>query len=112
MRRRDRLVRSAARGFTLIEVMAAAVILGLVVAALTQIVMQGNLREGDARLRARAAALADRLIAEAEEAAARGAPLQAGSREVEEGDLRATIEVAPFDLVAFVAGTLAGDDEK
>jgi prepilin-type N-terminal cleavage/methylation domain-containing protein len=85
------------RAFTLIEVMAAAVILALVVAWLSAAVGKMNLREGDSRRRAGAALYADRLLTEIEEAAARGAAPPLGKREVEEGIYQAAIEIAPLD---------------
>lgn len=86
-----------AGAFTLIEVMAAAVILALVVAWLTAAVGKMNLREGDSRRRAGAALYADRLLTEVEEAAARGVAPPLGKREAEEGIYLAAIEVAPLD---------------
>ncbi len=86
-----------AGAFTLIEVMAAAVILALVVAWLTAAVGKMNLREGDSRRRAGAALYADRLLTEIEEASARGAAPPLGKREVEDGIYRAEIEIAPLD---------------
>lgn len=86
-----------AGAFTLIEVMAAAVILALVVAWLTAAVGKMNLREGDSRRRAGAALYADRLLIEIEESAARGVAPPLGKREAEEGLYQAAIEVAPLD---------------
>jgi prepilin-type N-terminal cleavage/methylation domain-containing protein len=98
-----------ARAFTLIEVMAAAVILALVVAWLTAVVGNMNLREGDSRRRAGAALYADRLLAEIEESVARGAAPPLGKREAEEGIYQAAIEIAPIDpeLLAFAAPAAA-----
>jgi prepilin-type N-terminal cleavage/methylation domain-containing protein len=96
--------RSAARaraGFTLIEVMAAVFMLGLFVAAISQLLTQAQRNEGAARQRARAAALADRTLAEIEEGIARGAPPALGQRETREGDLIATTEVAALAAEAF-----------
>jgi len=94
-------------GFTLIEVMAAAVILSLVVLALTTATRRMTLAEGDARRRADAALIADRLLAELEENALRGAAVQLGKREQEEGIFLATIEVTPLDpaLLALASGS-------
>ena len=87
----------ALRGFTLIEVMLAAVILALAVAVIASSVMNAQLGEGDARRRAEASAYADRLLAEMEENAARGAAPPLGERESSEGAFIATIEVVAFD---------------
>lgn len=87
----------ALRGFTLIEVMLAAVILALSVAVIASSVMNAQLGEGDARRRAEASAYADRLLAEMEEKAARGAAIELGEHESSEGAFIATIEVVAFD---------------
>ncbi len=87
-------------GFTLIEVMCAAVILALSVAAITSVVKNAQLREGDSRRRAEASLYADRLLAELDQTAALGAPLQPGAREVSEGVFSAELEVAAFDPTA------------
>ena len=87
-------------GFTLIEVMCAAVILALSVAAITSVVKNAQLREGDSRRRAQASLYADRLLADLDQTAALGAPLQPGAREVSEGAFSATLEVAAFDPTA------------
>ncbi len=87
----------ALRGFTLIEVMLASVILALAVAVIMSAVMNAQLGEGDARRRAVASAYADRLLTELEENAARGAALELGERESSEGAFIATIEVVAFD---------------
>jgi prepilin-type N-terminal cleavage/methylation domain-containing protein len=101
-------------GFTLIEVMAAAVILGLIVATISPLLMQARTDEGDARRRASAAMLAERLIVEAEEAIARGAPPQIGTRELSEEILRATVETKPLDASALegVAAQVAEADAR
>ena len=87
-------------GFTLIEVMCAAVILALAVATITGIVKNAQLGEGHARRQAEASMLADRLLAELEETAAQGAALQPGTRDVSDGIFSAKIEVAAFDPTA------------
>jgi prepilin-type N-terminal cleavage/methylation domain-containing protein len=85
------------RAFTLIEVMAAVFILGLFVAAISQLLQQASKNEGRARLDAQAAVLADTEIARLEEGLARGAPPPLGKSESGEGSWRITTEVAPFD---------------
>ena len=87
----------ALRGFTLIEVMLASVILALAVAVIASAVMNAQLDEGHARRRAEASAYADRLLAEMEENAARGAAIELGEHESSEGAFIATIEVVAFD---------------
>jgi len=87
----------ARRGFTLIEVLGATAVLAVVIVVLGPIVVESNQREGLARRKAAAALLADRLVAEAEEAAASGAVPQLTKRELTEDELTATIEATAFD---------------
>lgn len=94
--------------FTLIEMMAAAALLALVVAALTSQVGQWNRFEGEARRTAEASLYADRLLAELEESAARGAAVPLGKREAQEGPFVAAIEVAPLDPALLAAAGRAG----
>jgi prepilin-type N-terminal cleavage/methylation domain-containing protein len=89
--------RSSERAFTLIEVMAAVFMLGLFVAAISQLLTQARRNEGHARLQAEATALADRAIAEIEEGIARGAAPPLGERETGDGDWIVTTAVTPFD---------------
>ena len=96
------------RGFTLIEVMAAVFILGLFVAAISQLLMQAQRNEGDARRRARAASLADQLLAGIEEGIARGAAPPLGTQEKRADDLLATTTVAAFDVAALSPGGAEG----
>ena len=84
-------------GFTLVEVMAAVFILGLFVTAISQLLIQAQRNEGDARRRARAASLADHLLAEIETGLAHGAAPSLGKQESRDEDLIATTEVAAFD---------------
>jgi prepilin-type N-terminal cleavage/methylation domain-containing protein len=88
---------NSAPGFTLLEVMAAAVILSVVVLWLNSAVGQMNGYEGDSRRRVDAALFADRLLAELEQAAAQGGSIPLGTREAQEGMYQATIEVKPLD---------------
>jgi prepilin-type N-terminal cleavage/methylation domain-containing protein len=83
--------------FTLIEVMAAVVLLALFVAAISPMLVQAQGQERDARLRARASALADRLLTEVDEAALRGGTLTSGAHETREENLVATTTIAAFD---------------
>jgi len=99
--------RARPAGFTLIEVMAAVFILGLFVAAISQLLTQASRYEGQARLQARAAELADSEMAKLEEGLARGAApaLGVSEHQTEDGAVRT-------DVTAFDAETLAtgGDD--
>lgn len=89
-----------ARGFTLIEVMAAVFMLGLFVTAISQLLTQAARNEGHARLQARAAALADAEIAKIEEGVVRGAALPLGSSESGDSPWRVVSEVRAFDVAA------------
>ena len=85
------------RGFTLLEVMAAIVLLFFVVTYLAQAQMSGLAHEGDAARRMRASLLADRLLTELEATVASGEELAVGITEREENELRGVIEVAVAD---------------
>lgn len=87
----------ARRGFTLIEMLGATALFALVVITLGPIVIESSQREGLARRKAAAALFADRLVAEAEEAAASGSAPQLTKRELSEQDFTATIETSAFD---------------
>ncbi|HEU4427184.1 MAG TPA: prepilin-type N-terminal cleavage/methylation domain-containing protein [Myxococcota bacterium] len=95
----------ARRGFTLIEMLAATALFAVVVIVLGPIVVESSQREGLARRKAAAALFADRLVAEAEEAAASGAAPQLTKRERTEEEFTATIETTAFDPAAIeIAG--------
>lgn len=85
------------RGFTLLEVMAAVVLLFFVVTYLAQAQMSGLAHEGDAARRMRASLLADRLVTELEAAMAGGEDVPVGITETEEDELRGVTEVAAVD---------------
>jgi prepilin-type N-terminal cleavage/methylation domain-containing protein len=88
----------ARSAFTLIEVMAAVFMLGLFVAAISQLLTQARRNEGFARLQAQAAAQADDEVASLEEGLARGTAPALGSRESGEDPWRVVTEVRPFDV--------------
>ena len=85
-------------GFTLLEVLAAVAVLGLVYSVLATAGIQGLRLEGDAGRRLRASLLADQKIVEVEAQVATGQAPEIGRTESEEGDYLVTVEVAPLDL--------------
>jgi prepilin-type N-terminal cleavage/methylation domain-containing protein len=99
--------RNRDRAFTLIEVMAAVFMLGLFVAAISQLLTQARRNEGYARLQAHATELADRAVAEIEEGLARGAAPPLGERETGDGDWIVTTAVTPFDATTLAAAAAA-----
>jgi prepilin-type N-terminal cleavage/methylation domain-containing protein len=100
-----------ARGFTLIEVMAAVFILGLVVASISTMLVQSRRSDGYTRLRAQAAALADLEIAKIEEGLLRGAAPPLGASESGESPWIVSVEVTAFDPSA-LAPPAAEDDAR
>lgn len=90
--------RRSSAAFTLIEVMAAAVILALFVASITTLMSQGARREGEARRQAEASALADDEIAKLEQGAARGAAPRLGEGTTQKDLYRIVTRVRAFDV--------------
>jgi prepilin-type N-terminal cleavage/methylation domain-containing protein len=86
----------ARRGFTLLEVMAAVAILGLVYAVLARAATQGVVAEGASRRRMQAALLADARLADLETRLATGEILPDGTREEELDEFRIAVGVEPF----------------
>jgi prepilin-type N-terminal cleavage/methylation domain-containing protein len=90
----------ARRGFTLLEVLVAVALLGVVVSVLARSAIEGMGYEGDATRRSRASLLADRALWNVE-AGLELAPPQALHQESEEaGEFRVTVDVAPLELGA------------
>jgi prepilin-type N-terminal cleavage/methylation domain-containing protein len=79
-------VASRQRGFTLLEVLVAVALLGLVVSVLAGSAIQGMSYEGDAARRMRASLLADRALWQVEAALKLGAPPQPSHEESQEGE--------------------------
>jgi prepilin-type N-terminal cleavage/methylation domain-containing protein len=101
-------MRRAERALTLLEVMAAVALLGIVYTFLAKAATQGVRSEADSRRRMEASLLADATLAEIETRLALGEALQLESTEEENEGFRVSVEVAPFDLAAELAGKLAG----
>jgi len=97
--RSDEPASRARRGFTLIEVLAAAIIMAMFYGVLSAKGVEGFVLEGDADRRLRASLVADRWLVDLETEVAQGAAPPVGSREIEGDDgYRVRIEVAPFVL--------------
>ncbi len=90
--------RSTARrsGFTLIEVMAAVAMLGIIITVLADASVQGMMIEGDADRRLRASLVADDALHELEGLLALGQPIPLGTRESEQDEFRIAVTVSPF----------------
>jgi len=85
-------------GFTLLEVLAAAVIMAMVYGVLAEQGVQGFVLEGDADRRLRASLVADRRLDALRTEAAGGAPPPLGVQEDREQEFGVRVEVRPFDL--------------
>jgi prepilin-type N-terminal cleavage/methylation domain-containing protein len=85
-------------GFTLLEVMAAVAVLGLVYVVVARVAIQGLQIEGDASRMLRASLLADRALSDLELALAGGDAPRVGETETQEEDFTVVVEVSPFDL--------------
>jgi prepilin-type N-terminal cleavage/methylation domain-containing protein len=101
-------VTSRARGFTLLEVLVAVALLGLVVSVLAGSAIQGMSYEGDAARRLRASLLADQTLWQLESTLRLGSPPQPAHQESEtEDEFRITLDVQPLDLAEAGLGALA-----
>jgi prepilin-type N-terminal cleavage/methylation domain-containing protein len=90
-------------GFTLLEVLAAVAVLGLVYVVVARGAIEGLQTQGDAGRRLRASLLADRTLSELELAVAAGAAPEIGETEASEEEFAVVVEVAPFDLAGLLA---------
>jgi prepilin-type N-terminal cleavage/methylation domain-containing protein len=86
------------RGFTLLEVMAAVAILGIVFSVLAETAIQGLRAEGRSVRRLEASLLADQRLIDLEIELDAGAPPPEGRQESEEDDFTVVVEVRPFQL--------------
>lgn len=89
---------AAHAGFTLLEVLVAVAIFGLLFTVLTGVAMQGLRAEGESGRELRASLLADRALAELETNLDLGVVPPLGREEHEEEDFFVEVEVAAFDL--------------
>lgn len=90
--------RQRSAGFTLLEVMAAVAVLGLVYSVLATAAIQGLRAEGDAGRRLRASLLADQRITDIEAQVALGQTPEIGETESEEDEFVVRTVVEPLDL--------------
>jgi prepilin-type N-terminal cleavage/methylation domain-containing protein len=97
-------MRRAERALTLLEVMAAVALLGIVFTYLAKAATQGVRSEADSKLRMEASLLADATLAEIETRLAAGEPLELELTEVEEEPFRVSVEVTPYELPVELAG--------
>jgi prepilin-type N-terminal cleavage/methylation domain-containing protein len=104
---RDSGPRSA--GFTLIEVMAAVLVLGLLYTVLAGAAIRGLRSEGTDRRRADAEMIADREITLIETELASGAPLEDGQVEREEEPFKVISNVEPFDVLSMLPAPLQSE---
>lgn len=92
-------MRSTERGFTLIEVLAAIAILGLLYTLLSESAIQGLRSEKASLRRLEASLIADSWLAELEMQLGAGAVPPPGELEEEQGDFLVRMAVEPFDLI-------------
>jgi prepilin-type N-terminal cleavage/methylation domain-containing protein len=99
----------SARGFTLIEVMGAVLILGLLFTWLASVAMIGLRSEGTDRRRADAELLADLELTTIEASVTAGQMPKDGRSERDEEAFRVLVEVAPTDVLSLLPAPLARD---
>lgn len=98
--------RTDRRGFTLLEVLVAVALLGLVVSVLARSAIQGLGYEGDASRRLRASLLADAALWRIEADLKLGAPPKPLEQSEEIEEFRVAVEVQPLDPAQSVLGAL------
>jgi prepilin-type N-terminal cleavage/methylation domain-containing protein len=84
------------RGFTLLEVLAAVAILGILYVVLADVAMQGLLSEGRSRRRLEASLVADQALSDIEIEMAFGGPPPDGRSEDEQEHFTVIVETEPF----------------
>jgi prepilin-type N-terminal cleavage/methylation domain-containing protein len=89
-------------GFTLLEVMAAVAVVGIVFTVLARAENEGLLEEGVSRRRLEASLLADRVLSEFEEQIATGTAPEIGQTEFEEENFHVLVDVTAFDLEGLI----------
>jgi prepilin-type N-terminal cleavage/methylation domain-containing protein len=89
-------------GFTLLEVLAAVAILGIVYVVVARGAIQGLQLEGDASRRLRASLLADRVLTDLELELAAGSAPRVGETEASEEEFTVVVEVSPFDVASML----------
>jgi prepilin-type N-terminal cleavage/methylation domain-containing protein len=86
------------RGFTLLEVLVAVAVLGLLYTALAGVAIQGLRAEGESYRRLEASLLADSLLADIEVGLGEGAPPRLGREEDERDGFTIVTEVSAYEL--------------
>jgi prepilin-type N-terminal cleavage/methylation domain-containing protein len=97
-------------GFTLLEVLAAVAVLGLVYVVVARGAIQGLQTQGDAGRRLRASLLADRVLSDLELALATGSAPQVGETQSSEEEFEVVVEVAPFDVASLLEAATPEED--
>jgi prepilin-type N-terminal cleavage/methylation domain-containing protein len=99
-------------GFTLLEVMAAVLVLGLVYTALSTAAMEGLRSEGISRRRTQASLLADRWLSELEMQLALGQVPESGEQEEDVENFRIGVRVAPYDPTPLLEAIERAEKER
>ena len=94
--------RAASPGFTLFEVMAAVLVLGVLYSVLATSAIEGLRAEGESRRRLEASLLADDHLIELEFGLESGDFPDIGVEETEADGFRISIEVSPFDITPYL----------
>jgi prepilin-type N-terminal cleavage/methylation domain-containing protein len=103
-----------ARGFTLLEVLAAVAVLAIVYTSLARAAMQGLSNQGDASRRLHASVLADQALGEIEALLAAGTAPPLGESELPSADedFAVSVEVRPFDTLADALAAAAAPEAE
>ncbi len=97
-------MRRAERGLTLLEVLAAVAVLGLLYTVLAHAAVQGLRSEGESKRRIEASLLMDEQLVEIETQIAAGTALPLGLTESEAGDFRIATQVRPLEFYEELVG--------
>ena len=100
-------MRRAERGLTLLEVLAAVAILGLLYTVLARAAIQGLRSEGESKRRIEASLLIDEQLVQIETQIAAGVTPPLGLTESEAGDFRVATDVQPLEFYEGLVGDLA-----
>ncbi len=103
---------SSRRGFTLLEVLVAVALLGIVVTWLARGAMQGMAYEGDGERRTRASLLADRELWRVEAALKLGTLPQVGRQEADADEFHLSLDVQPLVPGAGGLGALLSPSQE
>lgn len=99
------------RAFTLFEVMAAVLVLGMLYAVLANAAMQGLQSEGETRRRLQASLIADRALAEIETQLSLGVIPRSGVEEEEQDPFLVRVTIEPFDPSVLLPPPKDGEPE-